>query len=163
MAAIGVIATLTVAEGKNEDFEAVFAELAAAVRASLGVAAIVAHEEDEGVVEHAALPEAFHEVADGFVHPGHHGCVSGHEVIEAFLLLGGNVLPRLDGGGPRRVGPLLVDEPHFKLAGVTTGPDLFPADPVLTEEFLDLGLGSSVGGSVYWHFGFRTKNWETHS
>jgi len=34
MAAIGVIATLTVAEGKNEDFEAVFAELAAAVRAN---------------------------------------------------------------------------------------------------------------------------------
>jgi hypothetical protein len=33
MSAIGVIATLTVAEGKNEDFEAVFAELAAAVRA----------------------------------------------------------------------------------------------------------------------------------
>lgn len=34
MAAIGVIATLTVAEGKNEEFEAVFAELAAAVRAN---------------------------------------------------------------------------------------------------------------------------------
>ena len=34
MAAIGVIATLTVAAGKNEDFEAVFAELAAAVRAN---------------------------------------------------------------------------------------------------------------------------------
>jgi quinol monooxygenase YgiN len=34
MAAIGVIATLTVAEGKNEEFEAVFAELSAAVRAN---------------------------------------------------------------------------------------------------------------------------------
>ncbi len=34
MSAIGVIATLTVAEGKNADFEAVFAELAAAVRAN---------------------------------------------------------------------------------------------------------------------------------
>jgi quinol monooxygenase YgiN len=34
MAAIGVIATLTVAEGKNDAFEAVFAELAAAVRAN---------------------------------------------------------------------------------------------------------------------------------
>jgi len=34
MSAIGVIATLTVAEGKNEAFEAVFAELAAAVRAN---------------------------------------------------------------------------------------------------------------------------------
>jgi len=34
MAAIGVIATLTVAEGKNDEFEAVFAELAAAVRAN---------------------------------------------------------------------------------------------------------------------------------
>jgi quinol monooxygenase YgiN len=33
MSAIGVIATLTVAEGKNEDFEAFFAELSAAVRA----------------------------------------------------------------------------------------------------------------------------------
>ena len=34
MSAIGVIATLTVAEGKNEAFEAVFADLAAAVRAN---------------------------------------------------------------------------------------------------------------------------------
>jgi len=34
MAAIGVIGTLTVAEGKNEEFEAVFAELTAAVRAN---------------------------------------------------------------------------------------------------------------------------------
>ncbi|HNW17148.1 MAG TPA: putative quinol monooxygenase [Sphingorhabdus lacus] len=34
MAAIGIIATLTVAEGKNSEFEAVFAELAAAVRAN---------------------------------------------------------------------------------------------------------------------------------
>ena len=34
MSAIGVIATLTVADGKNEAFEAVFAELAAAVRAN---------------------------------------------------------------------------------------------------------------------------------
>jgi quinol monooxygenase YgiN len=33
MAAIGVIATLTVAPDKNAEFEAVFAELAAAVRA----------------------------------------------------------------------------------------------------------------------------------
>lgn len=32
MAAIGVIATLTVAEGQNDAFEAIFAELAAAVR-----------------------------------------------------------------------------------------------------------------------------------
>jgi quinol monooxygenase YgiN len=34
MSAIGVVATLTVAEGKNAEFEAVFAELAAAVRAN---------------------------------------------------------------------------------------------------------------------------------
>jgi quinol monooxygenase YgiN len=34
MSAIGVIATLTVADGKNEAFEAVFAELADAVRAN---------------------------------------------------------------------------------------------------------------------------------
>ncbi len=34
MTAIGVIATLTVAEGKNSEFEAVFAELVAAVRAN---------------------------------------------------------------------------------------------------------------------------------
>lgn len=34
MSAIGVIATLTVAEGKNDDFEAIFAELAAAVHAN---------------------------------------------------------------------------------------------------------------------------------
>ena len=33
MTAIGVIATLTVAEGKNAEFEAVFAELVANVRA----------------------------------------------------------------------------------------------------------------------------------
>jgi quinol monooxygenase YgiN len=32
MTAIGVIATLTVAEGKNAEFEAVFADLASAVR-----------------------------------------------------------------------------------------------------------------------------------
>jgi quinol monooxygenase YgiN len=34
MGAIGVIATLTVAEGKNAEFEAVFAELSAAVNAN---------------------------------------------------------------------------------------------------------------------------------
>lgn len=34
MTAMGVIATLTVAEGKNAEFEAVFADLAAAVRAN---------------------------------------------------------------------------------------------------------------------------------
>ncbi|WP_411291005.1 putative quinol monooxygenase [Sphingorhabdus sp.] len=34
MPAIGVIATLTVADGKNDEFETVFAELAAAVRAN---------------------------------------------------------------------------------------------------------------------------------
>jgi quinol monooxygenase YgiN len=34
MTAIGVIATLTVAEGKNADFEAVFAEMAQGVRAN---------------------------------------------------------------------------------------------------------------------------------
>ncbi|MEE9432729.1 MAG: putative quinol monooxygenase [Sphingorhabdus sp.] len=34
MSAIGVIATLTVAEGKNADFETAFAELAAAVTAN---------------------------------------------------------------------------------------------------------------------------------
>jgi quinol monooxygenase YgiN len=34
MAAIGVIATLTVAEGKNAEFEAVFSALAAEVRAN---------------------------------------------------------------------------------------------------------------------------------
>lgn len=34
MSAIGVVATLTVAEGKNGEFEAVFGELAAAVAAN---------------------------------------------------------------------------------------------------------------------------------
>jgi quinol monooxygenase YgiN len=34
MTAVGVIATLTVAEGKNAEFEAVFSELAASVRAN---------------------------------------------------------------------------------------------------------------------------------
>jgi len=34
MAAVGIVATLTVAEGKNADFEAAFAELAEAVRAN---------------------------------------------------------------------------------------------------------------------------------
>lgn len=34
MTAIGVIATLTVAEGKNAEFEAVFADLVASVRAN---------------------------------------------------------------------------------------------------------------------------------
>ena len=34
MSAVGVIATLTVAEGKNADFEAAFAELMAAVAAN---------------------------------------------------------------------------------------------------------------------------------
>ena len=34
MAGVGVVATLTVAEGKNAEFEAIFAELAAAVHAS---------------------------------------------------------------------------------------------------------------------------------
>ena len=34
MSAIGVIATLTVAEGRNSEFEAVFADLSAAVRAN---------------------------------------------------------------------------------------------------------------------------------
>ena len=34
MTAVGVIATLTVAEGKNADFEAAFSELMAAVRAN---------------------------------------------------------------------------------------------------------------------------------
>jgi quinol monooxygenase YgiN len=34
MAGVGVIATLTVAEGKNADFEAIFSELAAAVSAN---------------------------------------------------------------------------------------------------------------------------------
>lgn len=34
MAGIGVVATLTVAEGKNAEFEAVFTELAAQVRAN---------------------------------------------------------------------------------------------------------------------------------
>ena len=34
MSAIGVVATLTVAEGKNADFEAAFSELAEAVRAN---------------------------------------------------------------------------------------------------------------------------------
>ncbi|MEO9634190.1 MAG: putative quinol monooxygenase [Parasphingorhabdus sp.] len=34
MAAVGVVATLTVAEGKNADFEAAFSELVAAVRAN---------------------------------------------------------------------------------------------------------------------------------
>lgn len=34
MSAIGVIATLTVAEGKNAEFEAAFAELSAAVNAN---------------------------------------------------------------------------------------------------------------------------------
>ena len=34
MPAVGVVATLTVAEGKNEDFEAAFSERMAAVRAN---------------------------------------------------------------------------------------------------------------------------------
>ena len=34
MAAVGVVATLTVAEGKNAEFEAAFSELMAAVRAN---------------------------------------------------------------------------------------------------------------------------------
>jgi len=34
MSGVGVVATLTVAEGKNAEFEAVFGELAAAVRAN---------------------------------------------------------------------------------------------------------------------------------
>ena len=34
MAGIGVVATLTVAEGKNAEFEAIFTELAAQVRAN---------------------------------------------------------------------------------------------------------------------------------
>ena len=34
MTAVGVVATLTVAEGKNADFEAAFTELMAAVRAN---------------------------------------------------------------------------------------------------------------------------------
>jgi quinol monooxygenase YgiN len=34
MTAVGIVATLTVAEGKNAEFEAAFAELTAAVRAN---------------------------------------------------------------------------------------------------------------------------------
>jgi heme-degrading monooxygenase HmoA len=36
MTAIGVIATLTVAEGKNAEFEAMFAEMAVSVRTRAG-------------------------------------------------------------------------------------------------------------------------------
>lgn len=91
--------------------------LGAAVWAGLGVAAVVAHEEDERVFQDAALFEAVHEIADGLIHAMHGGGIDGHEVVKAVLLLRCVVFPQLDGGRAWRFFPRGIHDAEFLLAG----------------------------------------------
>ncbi len=116
-----------------------------------GVAAVVGHEEDEGVFENAPLFEAGDEIADGLVHAVDNGGVGGHEVVEAVLLFGRDVGPGLDVFGARGFGPSGIDDSQLLLFGIATVADGTPADFVLATELGDFFCGSlegEVGGVV---------------
>ena len=75
---------------------------------SLCVAAVVAEEEDQCVIEFTALLESGHEVTNGFVHECNRGGVDRHNVIEAGFFFVGIGGPSLDGVGPGRKFPARI-------------------------------------------------------
>lgn len=116
-----------------------------------GIAAVVRHEEDQGIVEDAAFFETRNKIADGFVHAMDDGGVGGHEVVEAVLFSGGNFGPGLDGIGSRSFFPIGIDDSEFLLFRVATVADGAPADFVFAaklSDFLGGGLEREMGGVV---------------
>ena len=91
----------------------------APARARFGVAAVVAEEQDQGVVQFAAFLEPRDERADGMVHAGDRRRVDRHQVVEAVFLGVRQGSPGLDRFGAGRQRPGRVDEPHLHLAGVS--------------------------------------------
>src|SRR6185436_5739866 len=103
-----------------------------AVWARLRVAAVVGHEKDERVVQHAALLQARDEIAHGLVHEMHHSGIDGHDVVETILLVGRHVRR------PRRLVPRWIDDPEFLLPRVTRIADRAPARLVFAAELRDV-------------------------
>ena len=110
----------------------------APARPRLGVAAVVAEEQDQGVVQFAAFLEPRDERADGMVHAGDRRRVDRHQVVEAVFLGVRQGSPGLDRFGAGRQRPGRVDEPHLHLAGVTLDAQGSPAREVLAAELRDL-------------------------
>ena len=101
-----------------------------AAGARLGVAAVVGHEHDHGVVEHAALLEAFDERADAAVEAVDHRGVDGHDVVEVVFVFVAQRVPLGHIGRQRRQRPLGIDEAHFDLPLVAVFAELVPTDLV---------------------------------
>jgi hypothetical protein len=62
-------------------------------RTALGIAAIVAEEQDQRIIQHAGLPQVFDHPANALVDAIDYGSVDSHDVIEAVLLLGTQAVP----------------------------------------------------------------------
>ena len=108
----------------------------AACRPALGVATVVAQEQDQGVVEQAAVAEAGHEGADGAIHEMDGGGIGGHQVGEPQTLRLGNLVPcgyaygppgrrLIAGEQPRRHLPLKPPCREGVPAGGIGGPEAF--------------------------------------
>ena len=105
---------------------------------ALGVAAVVRQEQDERVIEHAALLERRDQPPHRRVHVRHASGVDGHDVIEAVLLRLAQRVPRRHLVGARRERPGFVHHAEFLLPGVALLAELVPADLVLAAELGDL-------------------------
>ena len=116
------------------------------VLADLVAAAVVGHEENEGVIKLPGLLEGIDKLAYSLVHPVYHGCMDGHCAgIPLGILV---VLPSvLELPVGKAVG-LVSEEPHLKLALIAVVADGLPAHLVGILVFLDI-LRKGVEGLFF--------------
>ncbi len=106
-------------------------------RAALGVAAVVAQEQDQGVVQHPAVLQPVDQRSHRDVDPLDHRRVNRHHLVESLLPVGE---PRLPGGHvrrPRRHAPSRVDQAQGNLLRVAPVAEDVPAFQVLPLIFGD--------------------------
>ena len=104
--------------------------LGEAQRTAFGVAAVVAQEQDQRVVEHAAVAETGHEAAHARVDALDHRGVDGHDRVEPVTVGVRERVPRGHVGRPRRERPDRIDEPHLDLPPVPLLAEPVPAGPI---------------------------------
>ena len=106
------------------------------------IAAVVAEEEDEGVVELIGFFEGCNESTDAFVHSFDHRGVGGHAEVFEILLFWSQTVPVGKVFGVRWQGKILWKEAEFFLSGEAGFANGLPSGEVLSAMTEDVFFGS---------------------
>ena len=112
--------------------------LEGSIRSAFGIAAIIAHEKDERVIQNTAKLERFDKSADGRIHMRNSCGVNCHDMIKAILFLFAKIVPCLYLFRPGRQRPGFVHDPELDLFCMPLFAELVPSHLVLAAELRNL-------------------------